>query len=699
MITANFKSYASYVTDSLHQWDLNQVLQVSGLNLTTVPEVHFSNANTGRAIVRQATMTDHVVSVGVPNSLLQDPLRIYAHIGIYEGETFKVVELVEIPVIPRKRPADYQIQDTDEEVYSFKQLENAIANMATKAEAEVMRSGIIARIDRIVAHNNDTDGNTELLDARIDADGKEHGAAGTAVREQVLDLRRHHIKPNLIDLDKLSAGYLNDTDEVVATVMGEDCYYSDYIPVNSALPYYLSVNNKLSYTMPWQAVNTYDHNLNFIKRVSEYVGAKKYIFSENVAYVRVSFRGLYLHDVKFEQSAYPTAAAEKEASPNLHDQYPLTMPGYVDTPGTIHVPTQEGYVAPGVVTNEKFSRFLPVAPGEVYVFYNGAKKYPWAAVGFYSETGHFITRVTFTTGDKGRTEVVVPDGAVAMRYSARTYTQTAFVVYKKTGLNDYMAAYIEALITESAGTVDPLHPVKAVAHRGYSTEAPENTLPAYRLAKKNGFNYAECDVSFTSDGVAVLLHDSTIDRTSNGAGSISALTYDTVRAMDFGSWKAEAYTGTTIPTFEEFIALCRAVGLRPYVELKAGTQAQIESLVDTVTRYGMREETTWISFTASYLSHVKAKDDRARLGLVADAVTADTITAAQGLRTDHNEVFIDCSGANAAAAVSLCSAAQLPLEVWTVNDEGTIKAMDPYVSGVTSDFLVAGRVLYAANID
>lgn len=181
MIKANFKTYATYVTDSLNQWDLNQVLQVTGLNLTTVPEVHFSNANTDRAIVRQATMANQVVSVGVPNSLLQDPLRIYAHIGIYEGDTFKVVELVEIPVNPRKRPADYQIQGNDEEVYSFKQLENALANRATKAETNALS----ARIDTIVANKNNTNGNSELVDMRVGADGTTYASAGAAVREQV----------------------------------------------------------------------------------------------------------------------------------------------------------------------------------------------------------------------------------------------------------------------------------------------------------------------------------------------------------------------------------------------------------------------------------------------------------------------------------------------------------------------------------
>lgn len=128
MLTANFNAYASYVTDSLHQWDINHVLTVTGLNLSVAPEVHFSNADMDRAIVRQATMTNHVVSVNIPNSVLQDPLTIHAYVGIYEGDTFKVVEKIEIPVIPRTKPSDYQIQDNDEEIYSFNALENLFNN-------------------------------------------------------------------------------------------------------------------------------------------------------------------------------------------------------------------------------------------------------------------------------------------------------------------------------------------------------------------------------------------------------------------------------------------------------------------------------------------------------------------------------------------------------------------------------------------
>lgn len=691
MIKANFSAYSTYITDSLHQWDINQTLEVTGLNLTTAPEVHFSNSNSDRAIVRQATLSRQVIKVGIPNSLLQEPHRIFAHIGVYEGDTFKVVEVAEIPVKPRKRPADYQLTDTDEEVYSFKRLENMLAN---KADAQTIN----ARVDNILAHNNDTDGNSELVDIRTGADGESYDSAGAAVRMQFADLQRHQSKENLINLNTLSAGYLSDTDAATNTVLGEDCYYSDYIAVNSALPYYLKINNVLDYTSPWLAVNTYDSSKKFIERIAEYKGERLFKFEAAVAFVRISFRGLFLHAVKFEQSTYPTPVQRAE-SLNLHDIYPLTLPGYVDSGGTIHAPTEEGYLGvAGASAAEKHSRVLPVAPGEVYVFYNGVKSYPWGSVGFYSASGHFVKRETFTTDGRSCTEITVPDGAVAMRYSARTYSQFAFVVYKKTEGENYIAAYVDQLIAKTAAPPVVSHIVKAVAHRGFSAAAPENTLPAYRLAKRRGFDYAECDVSFTSNGAAVLLHDSTVDRTSNGSGNIASLTYGEVKALDFGSWKGEEYIGTTIPTFEEFLALCRAIGLKPYVEVKTGTEQQVKGLVDAVIRYGLRDKTTWISFSASCLDYIKDADDKARLGYVVDTIDEGTIATAQSLQTGKNEVFIDCSAGNAAAGVDLCITARIPLEVWTVNDEATVKNLPDYVSGITSDKLIAGDILFRANI-
>lgn len=235
--------------------------------------------------------------------------------------------------------------------------------------------------------------------------------------------------------------------------------------------------------------------------------------------------------------------------------------------------------------------------------------------------------------------------------------------------------------------------VKAINHRGFA-DAPENTLSAFRLSKKKGFAYVECDVSFTSDGVAVLLHDSTVDRTSNGTGNIAEMTFSAVRSLDFGSWKSEEYAGEQIPTFEEFIVLCKRLGLHPYIEVKTGTETQIKGLYDTVRLHGMKDKVTWISFNSAYLGYIREVDTKARLGYVVDAVDSGVIASAKKLLTAYNEVFIDCAGGNAnESTVKLCADADLPLEVWTVNTESAILALNGYVSGVTSDNIIAGKVL------
>lgn len=68
-------------------------------------------------------------------------------------------------------------------------------------------------------------------------------------------------------------------------------------------------------------------------------------------------------------------------------------------------------------------------------------------------------------------------------------------------------------------------------------------MSAFQKAYEYGYKYVETDVTFTADGVPVLLHDDSIDRTSNGSGKIASLTYEYVRTLDFGSWKSKEYAG------------------------------------------------------------------------------------------------------------------------------------------------------------
>lgn len=251
--------------------------------------------------------------------------------------------------------------------------------------------------------------------------------------------------------------------------------------------------------------------------------------------------------------------------------------------------------------------------------------------------------------------------------------------------------------------------VKGVNHRGYTT-APENTLPAFRLSRQMGFSYVECDVTLTSDDVPVLLHDDTINRTARNADgtelsstvNIADITYAQALTYDFGIYKSSAYAGTTIPTFEEFLALCRNLGLHPYIEIKESaryTEAKVQGLVDTVRRYGMSGGVTWISAVFEYLEYVRDYDANARLGYIVSTISAAALTATQSLKTASNYVSIDARITNLTdALVQSCIDANVPLEVWTVDDAATILSMSPYITGVTSNSLIAGKVLFNNSI-
>lgn len=237
--------------------------------------------------------------------------------------------------------------------------------------------------------------------------------------------------------------------------------------------------------------------------------------------------------------------------------------------------------------------------------------------------------------------------------------------------------------------------VKSVNHRGYNPIAPENTLAAFKLSAERGFRYVECDVQFTKDGVPVLLHDATIDRTSNGTGSISALTFDEVRSLDFGTWKSPDYAGEKIPSLEEFLILCRAKGLHPYIEIKVQLSKDRITLIDNlVKRCGMNGNVTYISSNSSNLFYMSETNPKTRLGLVTSSITSYEIQYLTACKTDYNEIFFDMNISNlTTAAVDLCVSENIGLEVWTVNSETTVKNLDPYITGVTSDSVHSGGVL------
>jgi glycerophosphoryl diester phosphodiesterase len=92
------------------------------------------------------------------------------------------------------------------------------------------------------------------------------------------------------------------------------------------------------------------------------------------------------------------------------------------------------------------------------------------------------------------------------------------------------------------------------AHRGDPTHAPESTLASFERAVTLGAPMVELDVNLTVDGHLVVMHDPTVDRCTNGSGTIAEMTFEQIRALDAGSWFAPEFAGQKVPTFEEAAA-------------------------------------------------------------------------------------------------------------------------------------------------
>jgi len=106
------------------------------------------------------------------------------------------------------------------------------------------------------------------------------------------------------------------------------------------------------------------------------------------------------------------------------------------------------------------------------------------------------------------------------------------------------------------------------AHRGAGKLAPENTLASLRLGHSHGYRMAEIDVKLSADGVPFLLHDATLDRTTNGTGRADAMTWRELSRLDAGSWHSPPYAGEAIPTLAAVARWCRANGVALNIEIK-----------------------------------------------------------------------------------------------------------------------------------
>ena len=151
------------------------------------------------------------------------------------------------------------------------------------------------------------------------------------------------------------------------------------------------------------------------------------------------------------------------------------------------------------------------------------------------------------------------------------------------------------------------------AHRGWRSQYPENTMEAFRAAVELGVDQIETDIHVTKDGELVLIHDDTVDRTTNGTGKVGEMTFSELRALDAGIKKDESFAGAKIPTLIELMELVKDHPTMTLdLELKEypteGREALAFSVCDRileiVDRYGFADRVVINSFSGKLNEYV-----------------------------------------------------------------------------------------------
>ncbi|HEU5367421.1 MAG TPA: glycerophosphodiester phosphodiesterase family protein [Ktedonobacterales bacterium] len=222
------------------------------------------------------------------------------------------------------------------------------------------------------------------------------------------------------------------------------------------------------------------------------------------------------------------------------------------------------------------------------------------------------------------------------------------------------------------------------AHRGASGHSPENTLLAFRYAFELGADAIECDVQLSADGAPVIIHDSTVDRTTNGKGIVVQLSLEQLRRLDAGA-------GEQIPELREVLALCREQRKLVNLEIKADTLEQAQRTAQVVGKVletgGYHDLALVSSFWLPCLPSLKNAFPQVRTATLHSGARwrlLNMITAARAAGADalHPDVRLVSR-----ALVEHAHAAGLQVNVWTIDQPKRMQRLASWgVDGIFTNY-------------
>ena len=211
------------------------------------------------------------------------------------------------------------------------------------------------------------------------------------------------------------------------------------------------------------------------------------------------------------------------------------------------------------------------------------------------------------------------------------------------------------------------NPPVMIAHRGLSSVAPENTVPAFEAAVEYGFGGYEFDISTTKDGEWVVIHDETVDAMTDGTGVVGEMTLEQIKQLKIDSGNGiENYTDLRIPTLEEALEVCESSDIFPVIEIKFCDTESLPSLIEILEDHGLIERAVLISFNSEYLEICRSLNEDIQMLLVTTSVSKEDIDWC----IDYGAGINFCYGYlfKSTAALKYARENSVEICVWTVDN-------------------------------
>lgn len=239
-----------------------------------------------------------------------------------------------------------------------------------------------------------------------------------------------------------------------------------------------------------------------------------------------------------------------------------------------------------------------------------------------------------------------------------------------------------------------------VAHRGFSSVAPENTLAAARAAIAEGATHLECDVHASADGTPYVIHDSTIERTTGQTGVVSKMSDVELDALEAGAWKSERFRGEPIPRLVQLLQLLRQEEICLALEVKArGLESQVIAAL-RATDFPL-ESLTVFAFDFSTLIEFRKRESHMHLTYLIDRIPDDSAWSLLLRLARSNGVQAVGPSAKImnAQRVSEAHHNNLAVFVWTVDDAISMQKLAGWGVDaiITNDIALGRRILGSAH--